>query len=216
MIAAVLHAQSHWPAQLETDVKAQSWDAAVRVGAAIVEEIDAGRMFARFADVTEEVRIRRMYADALDQVNKADEARRQRAIATAVAEKREGSPGYDRRMANLKASVLASAIEEPSSLPRSAIVVFWAKWCAVCKPELDALARYKGARVVPLDVDHLEPAMRKYVPMESLQSADLPQLYVVDPEGRIRFHVVGFEDDGFFARKLDWMVQESGLKPQAD
>src|SRR5947209_4817192 len=186
--AAVLRAQSHWPAQLETDIKAGSWGAAARVGAALIEEIDAGRMFTRFTDAAEEVRARRLYADALYRTGKLEDARRQRAIA----EHPENSPGFVRRLANEKAEVLASRIDQPSLLPRAngraTIVSFWASWCALCKPELDALANYidPRAEVVKVDVDNLDPALRPYVPGE------LPQLYIVDSEGRIRFHIAGF------------------------
>jgi hypothetical protein len=109
--------------------------------------------------------------------------------------------------------VLAAEIREPSTFPRTPktalIVSIWADWCALCKPELDQLAKYRNprARVLTLDADHLDPSQRRYVPMPSLQSPDLPQLYIVDPAGEIRFHVTGFENDGMFARKLDWMIE---------
>jgi thiol-disulfide isomerase/thioredoxin len=207
-----LQAQSHWPVQLEIDVKAQSWSSAVRVGAAIVEEIDAGRMFVRFADVPREIAVRLMYAEALERMSESEEARRQRSITTALEEHRESAPGFARRLANLKADVLASRIDQLSSLPhhdgRATIVAFWASWCALCKPELDALAKYSNplADVLRVDVDHLDPALRPYTPGE------LPQLYVVDPAGVIRFHVAGYEDEGFFSRKLDWMIDSTLTK----
>src|SRR5579872_3313580 len=81
LIAATAAAQNNWPAQLELDVQTQSWDAAARVGAAIVEEIESGRIFPRFADVPGEIKVRNLYAAALDHIEKADEARRQRNIA---------------------------------------------------------------------------------------------------------------------------------------
>ncbi len=197
---AALSAQTQWPAQLEIDVKSQSWDAAARVGAAIVEEIDAGRMFSRFADVAQEAHVRRLYADALDHIEKSADAKQQRSIADAVVSNREGAPGFERRLANLKTSVLASEMDEPSTLPSGSVVVFWAEWCPLCKPELEAVSAYP--HVVKFDVDRMNAAFRKYVPM-----AELPQLYVVDRKGHIRFHVAGFDQDGFFSRKLDWMIQ---------
>ena len=163
-------------------------------------------MFTRFADVPEELRARRFYADALQHSGKSEEARRQLEIARLVAEHRDGAPGYARRLANLKASVLASAIDRPSSLPPDSIVMFWAKWCAVCEPELDALSHYSLAKVVTIDVDRMDPLLREYVPMASLESAELPQLYIVDARGQIRFHVSGYAEDGFFLKKLDWMI----------
>jgi hypothetical protein len=207
-VTVIACGQSHWPAQLELDIKAESWDAAVRVGAALVGEIDGGRMFTRFADIPAEVRTRRYYADALEHTAALDQAREQRRIAWIVEENRESAPGYQRRLENLKASVLAEAVNEPSSLPPSSIVVFWAEWCALCKPELQALARFSDDRmkIVKIDVDHADSKWRRYVPMATLQSADLPQLYVTDRSGRIRFHIVGYEEDGFFLKRLQWMV----------
>ncbi len=207
LLAATAFAQSHWPLQLETDVNTQSWQAAVRVGIAIVEEIDAGRMFTRMEDVGAEIRIRNLYAQALDHTGNSSEAKRQRSLARQLA----ADPG-PRRIANLKSEILATEVREPADLPRSSgalVVAFWADWCALCKSELDQLAKYRHPRaeIVTFDVDHLDPSLRRYVPKQSLQSSDLPQLYIVDPHGNIRFHIAGFENDGLFANKLDWMIE---------
>jgi hypothetical protein len=37
----------------------------------------------------------------------------------------------------------------------------------------------------------------------------LPQLYIVDFTGHIRFHVTSFDDGHVFARKLDWMIEDT-------
>jgi hypothetical protein len=61
-------------------------------------------------------------------------------------------------------------------------------------------------------VDHLTADVKaRFVPPESLEGPEIPQLYVFDPQGNIRFHCRGFDDDGFFAQKLDWMI-EAALK----
>jgi len=207
LAATAVSAQSHWPAQLEADVNTRSWEAAVRVGAAIVEEIDAGRLLARVADVAEEIRIRDLYATALDRTGDAKEAQHQRALARNL----KSDPG-ERRLANLRAELLASETRRPAPFPRSPhvqIVSFWADWCPLCKPELAQLAKYHhpNTSVLTLNVDHLDPSLRPYVLPQSLQSSDLPQLYVIDPAGNIRFHLTGYEDDGLFTRKLDWMIE---------
>jgi thiol-disulfide isomerase/thioredoxin len=212
----MLSAQANWPAQLDLDVKSESWDAATRVGAALIDEIEAGRIFTRFSDVAEEVKARRLYASALDHTGKIEEAQHQRSIARLLIEQPDSgqiAAETARRLANLKGDVLATEIQ-PRPFPRRApgralIVAFWASWCAPCKPELERLASYKNPRaeLLTFDVDHLDPALREYVPLESLQAPALPQLYIVDPAGNIRFHLTGFEDDGFFTRKLDWMIQ---------
>ena len=215
MVAAVAWAQANWPDQLERDVKAASWEAAARVGAAILDQIGAGKMFTRFSDVPQEIRVRTLYAEALDHTAQGGEARRQRAAARSLAD-RADTPDLAGetagRMANLKADVLATQIREAANFPRFSgvlIVAFRADWCAMCKPELEHLAKFSDprARILTYDADHLQPDMRRYLPIPALQAADLPQLYVVDPAGMIRFHVVGFEEDGFFDRKLAWMVE---------
>jgi thiol-disulfide isomerase/thioredoxin len=214
--AALACAQENWPAQLETDVATKHWEAAGRVGAAILDEIAAGRMFTRVSEIAAEIKVRTLYADALDHLGKSEEARHQRTLAGLLAERKtapELAAETARRLANLKADVLATEIRDPASFPPSApqvlIVAFWADWCALCKPELEQLDRYRNprAKILKLDADHLDPALRRYLPIPSLESADLPQLYVVDPAGNIRFHTIGFEDDGYFALKLDWMLE---------
>lgn len=207
LLTAALRAQSHWPAQLELDVKTQSWEAAVRVGSALTGEIEAGRMFATFAGVPEEKKARELYADALDHTGNRAEAQHQRAIAGRLDD--PDSPENSRRLARLKAEVLAVEIEQPAHFPaadRVQIIAFWADWCVLCKPELAELARYSNAdaKVVTLDADHLDRALREYA------QPDLPQLYVLDRTGRIRFHIAGY-DPQLFLRKLDWMVAASQL-----
>ena len=208
-------AQSTWPEQLRIDVESKSWEAAARVGAAIVEEVQKGRLYPTFADVPEEIKTRNLYADALDHIANSAEATRQRTIAR-LLESNPDAPEVrsetGRRTANLKQELLSTQLREPSTLPHSdrvTIVAFWADWCAICKPELDRLSRYRNpqARVVTIDADHLDTALRPYLKIESLQSPELPQLYVVDPSGNIRFHLNGYEDDLFFEKKLDWMIE---------
>jgi|SRR5579872_1143631 len=212
LAAAVLAcAQEHWPAQLETDVKTENWDAAVRVGSALVEEIEAGRMFARFQSRAAEIQARELYATALDHAGKTTEANRQRALAKSLAD--PDSPGNSRRLRNLKTDLLAEQIDLPAHFPSSdrvQIVAFWADWCVLCKPELEQLAHYSHprAKILTLDADHLDPALREY------GQPTLPQLYIVDSAGHIRFHIAGFEDDHLFQRKLDWMVEAALDEPQ--
>ena len=225
--AARASAQADWPAQLAIDVDTQSWDAAARVGAALVDEIRFGRMFPRFSDVPAEIRTRNLYADALDHTGNPGGARRQRSIARLLADPSTGGPAIDapeiaaetaRRLDRLKADLLATEIREPAAFPRSGsalIVAFWADWCAPCKPELERLSRYKNprAKILTVDADHLDSTLQPYLRRESLQAPDLPQLYVVDPAGNIRFHTTGFDNDRFFEKKLDWMI-EAALKSQ--
>ena len=216
-----------WPAALEADVKAGSWAAAARVGEALVEEIDAGRMFASFAEAPQEAKIRNLFAEALDSNQEFDEARAQRCLARQIVDPRPDAPctvraalERDRRIVQLKAGVLASEVKIPASFPfvhpgGISILAFSAAWCAPCVKELGELRKFKNplARIVVLDVDQLSSAQRaSFLPMPSLLGPEVPRLYVLDGESNIRFHVAGFEDDGFFAQKLDWMIEAIALR----
>jgi thiol-disulfide isomerase/thioredoxin len=163
-------------------------------------------MFTCFADAPQEAKVRELYAAALDHTGNSTEARRQRGTARTLDQ--PDSSQNARRLANLKASMLASEIDQPVHFPASdrvQMIAFWADWCTLCKPELDRLARYSNprAKILTLNADHLDPALREY------GQPALPQLYIVDFAGHIRFHVTSFDDGHVFARELDWMIEDT-------
>jgi thiol-disulfide isomerase/thioredoxin len=195
-----------WPVMLRAEIKLKEWDAAEALGAEAVREIDAGRL-------DDEIRFRRWYADALDHLHRVDEARKQRSILEAHA----------------KAATLAAEIHEPP-LPqlkftaqykgKVAIVLYWATWCTPCIGELDQLnVAYPNLRtraeIVAVNADdsvsviadfakkhgYAFPAIASKEPLSTI-----PQLFVLDREGIVRFHINGFDDDGLFAQRLEWMV----------
>lgn len=212
----------NWPAVLEADVRSGSWAAAVRVGEATVQEIEAGRLFPRFEDVEEEAKVRRFFAEALDHAGKSEQAREQRCMARQILAPESNAPcaakaamETERRLGLLKSDLLAGEIKIRAPFPfaRSgavSIVAFWAKWCAPCMKELEELRRYRNpsAELVTVDVERLSTeAKSKYVPMSSLDGPEVPRFYVIDREGNIRFHLAGFDSDRWFTKKLDWMVE---------
>ncbi|HLH38061.1 MAG TPA: hypothetical protein VKX39_02855 [Bryobacteraceae bacterium] len=214
-----------WPAALEADVKSAHWAAAERVGRALAEEIDAGRMFATFAESGAEAKARNLFADALEQNGKPSEALIQRCLARGVLAVDTSSScaaraalERGRRIAHLKAEVLARQVKIPASFPvasngRVTVLAFSASWCAPCAAELDRLRKFDHprAQVMMLDVDLLSAAQKSsYVPLESLAGPEVPRLYVLDRQGNIRFYLIGFEDDGFFTEELNWMVDAIG------
>lgn len=216
-----------WPSVLEADVKSESWAAAERVGAALAEEIDAGRMFTSFNDVREEAKVRDLFADALERLGKTDRAHAQRCLAQQILDPRPDAPcaaqaarQRDRRISHLKAEVLASEVKIPASFPfagrdRITVIAFSAAWCAPCEKELAELRRFENpaAKIVMLDVDQLTSQEKaSFVPVQSLLGPEVPRLYVLDRQGRIRFQVIGFDGDEFFARKLDWMVEAAATQ----
>jgi thiol-disulfide isomerase/thioredoxin len=211
-----------WPATLQADVKSGSWAAAERVGEALAEEIDAGRMFASFAEAGDEAKMRNLYAEALEHDGKSGAAREQRCVARQIVDPLPGAEcaaraaaDRDRRIAHLKTGLLASELKIPAAFPFAGrglitIVAFSATWCAPCEKELDQLRRFENpaARIVMLDVDQLSADERaSFVPLKSLLGPEVPRLYVIDALGNIRFSMVGYEEDGFFSRKLDWMIE---------
>jgi peroxiredoxin len=245
-IAAALEAQPvHWPAILENDVKLGSWAAAERVGAATIDEIEAGRLFARAADVQEEVKVRQLYAQALENTAKPDLARFQRCIARQLIDPLPDAPcaaavrvETDHRAAVEKAEVLASEIREPApslqlrhtdgtlvSLSeyrgKTVVLAYWATWCIPCLGELAGLNHLRGdstTALLAVSVDN-DPAVATrfaenhgyHFPIlnasRTLEGSQIPQTYVLDPEGRIRFHLAGFQDDGMYEARLGWMIE---------
>ncbi len=108
------------------------------------------------------------------------------------------------------------------------VVAFWATWCGPCHPELGELDRIftsdpsPAAKLLTVSVDSDEAAVRLFIGQkgyrfpvalshgsidEAYQATTIPQLYVIDAQGRIRFHVTGYEGDGYFGKKLHWMIQ---------
>lgn len=122
---------------------------------------------------------------------------------------------------------------KPVALPdfRGKVLVldFWATWCGPCVGEMEemkeAYEKYKNHPKVAfaaISIDEDKSLVAPYVnekgyrfqilhsdgAVESLyQTPPLPRLYIIDAAGNIRFRHDGYYKDGYYLKKLDWMIE---------
>ena len=219
-----------WPLMLEAAVQSNHWPAAERLGRAAVREIEAGKLLPRLNDLAGEVKVRRLYAEALDRAGKPEEARREHEFARALLD--EHSPpaiaARERRVNRVKTELLASQANRPAAPFRlldlegrpesladyrgkTLVVAFWATWCIPCRKELEELNRLADrfhdnprAALLTISVDDTTsvaaefaskngyrfPILKSDGKVESAYTkTTIPQLYIIDPTGVIRFQV---------------------------
>ena len=106
------------------------------------------------------------------------------------------------------------------------ILSFWATWCGFCRGELADLTKFHAthpdsAAVLAVSTDRDKDAVGPFasklgikLPIaisdgtneDAYSTESIPQLYVLDSSGRIRFHVAGYDQDGLFLKRVSWML----------
>jgi thiol-disulfide isomerase/thioredoxin len=113
------------------------------------------------------------------------------------------------------------------------ILSFWATWCGFCRGELADLTKFHAAHpdsaaVLAVSTDRdkgnvgpfaerlgikLPIAISDGTNEDAYSTESIPQLYVLDSNGHIRFHLAGYEQDGLFLKRVAWMLD--ALEPPA-
>lgn len=106
------------------------------------------------------------------------------------------------------------------------ILSFWATWCGFCRFELADLTKFHAAHpdsvaVLAVSTDRDKDAVGPFasklgvkLPIaisdgtneDAYSTESIPQLYMLDSNGRIRFHVAGYDQDGLFLKRITWML----------
>ena len=139
------------------------------------------------------------------------------------------------RLSNLQGeSVLLSSFHG-----RVLVLSFWATWCVACTAEMAELeeASHRHARnprvgFAGISVDRDRSLVESFVKRRGYtfpilltdgsvefpyKAGAIPRLYVIDPQGRIRFSHGIAPFDGFQGKRLDWMIEAAlKAKPAAE
>ena len=119
-------------------------------------------------------------------------------------------------------------MDNASSLGKVVFVDFWATWCNPCRRELPEFQafyeRYKDNPRVVFVAASTDREKEKVVPyIEEMKYTfpvayaednatkfgveGIPCLFIIGPEGKIRYKIVGFDPDKDFVREMGWRLE---------
>jgi thiol-disulfide isomerase/thioredoxin len=109
------------------------------------------------------------------------------------------------------------------------VLDFWATWCVPCIGEMEemkaAYEKYKNHPKVAFAAISIDEDKSLVAPVvnekgyrfqilfsdgaveSSYQTPPIPRLYIIDAAGNIRFRHDGYYKDGYYLKKLDWMIE---------
>ena len=201
-------------------------DARMQLGLAKAAEKSRGKEFDAFQarhplDPSAEKRFRKMLAAAQSGTLKRSEERMRRDLLSTEV----NQPMPEFQAEDLKGKEISLA----SFRGKTVVLSLWATWCGACLWEMEHLdqasRRYKGnpkvtfaAVSVDWEREKVAPFVREkkytlpvYIARGTLEKdfgvESIPQMFIIDPHGRMRFRLEDLLEESHFQQSLDWLIQ---------